>query len=59
MADREICSAYMFRTWLEKSLRKIKFEKIFENYSRLLNNCGGLENSLKFKKRGVGIRVRD
>ena len=59
MADRKICSAYIcFEHGLKNLYAKIKFEKIFENYSRMPNNCGGLENSLKFKKRGVGVRVR-
>ena len=47
-----------FEHGLKNLYAKIKFEKIFENYSRMPNNCGGLENSLKFKKLGVGIRVR-
>ena len=47
-----------FKHGLKNLYTKIKFEKIFENYLRIPNKCEGLENSLKFKKQGVGIRVR-
>ena len=59
-ARQEDLFSICFEHGLKNLYAKTKFEKILENYSRMPNNCGGgggLENSLKFKKRGVGIRV--
>ena len=54
----DLFSIYVSNMALKILYAKIKFGKIFENYSRMPNICGGLENSLKCKKRWVGLRVR-